>query len=134
MSQDRAMLVLKDDTRAKAVDWCRRLPAFTRVIFKAPLRTLPQNDRLHAMLDDIIKQHPQRPYDKTAWKALFMKLLGKEMRFLPALDGVGFVPIGPSTSDLSVKEFSDLLELVFQFGAENNIQWSDPAEVAMREM
>jgi hypothetical protein len=47
---------------------------------------------------------------------------------VPNLDGTGFVALGMSTSRMSVREMSDLIELVFAFGAERNVEWSDPQE------
>ena len=60
----RALLVLANEAfRLKAIDWIRRAPLDTRVEFKGPKRTLPQNDRMWAMLTDLSGQlawHGQR--------------------------------------------------------------------------
>jgi len=47
----RALLVLSSQAmRDKAITWCARLPLNTRVEFKEPKRSLPQNDKMWACL------------------------------------------------------------------------------------
>lgn len=38
-----------------------------------------------------------------------------------------FVVIGQSTSQMTVREMGDLMELMEAFGAERSVRWSDPA-------
>jgi hypothetical protein len=45
---------------------------------------------------------------------------------VPALNGNGLLPLGASSRKLTKSEMSDLIELLFQWGAENGIVWSDP--------
>ena len=129
----RALLVLHSDAiRQRAHDWIRRAPHDTRVVFQGPKRTLPQNDRFWAMLTDVSRQkeHCGRKYPPEDWKVLFMSALGREMQFVPSLDGKGFVPLGHSSSALSVSEMGDLMEFMAAWGAENGIVWSDPKDRA----
>lgn len=129
----RALLVLANDAiRSKAADWCRRLPKDTRVEFKGPKRTLPQNDRMWAMCTDVSQQiawHGMKlsPED---WKLLFLDDLGRELRMAPSLDGKGFVNLGRSSSKLSVEEMTNLIELIFKRGAEVGVVFSDEAKAA----
>jgi hypothetical protein len=51
------------------------------------------------------------------WKHVFTASL-KRMDVVPNLEGTGFVALGLSTSKMSKREFSDLLELVNAFAAE----------------
>ena len=51
------------------------------------------------------------------WKHIFTASL-KRMDVVPNLEGTGFVALGLSTSKMSKREFSDLLELVNAFAAE----------------
>lgn len=129
----RAVLVLHGEpTREKAVRWCQKAPAGTRLEFKAPKRTLPQNSRLWAMLTDVAQQttHMGRKYTPDQWKVLFMHACGREVQFLPSLDGSTFIPWGQSSSDLSKEEMTQLIEFIFAWGAENGIVFhdSDPTE------
>lgn len=79
---------------------------------------------------DISRQHKLhgRPYTPDQWKVIFMHACGREVQFLPALDGSGFIPWGQSSSDLSKEEMTALIEFMFAWGAENGTVWSDPAE------
>ena len=91
-------------------------------------RSLPQNNRLWAMLGDIAKQvkwHGRTMTD-IQWKHFFSAvLLGQET--VPNLDGTGFVVLGKATSTMSVNEMIDMQELMSAFGAERDVRWSDYA-------
>jgi hypothetical protein len=120
----RAVITLngKDDSE-RAVRWISQAPAGTRLEFKAPRRTLPQNDRLWAMLTDVATQLPWHgiklaPDD---WKLIFLDSLKRELRLVPNIDGTGFVNLGRSSSDLSRSEMSDLFELISAFGAQHGV-------------
>jgi uncharacterized protein YggL (DUF469 family) len=87
-------------------------------------RTDEQNDALHGLIDQIIRQRPEHNgirMDKALYKAAFMQALGEEIRFLPTLDGKGVFPIGLSTSKLSVSRFAELMEFVLAWCAEEGI-------------
>lgn len=122
----RALLVLNGPReREKALDWIRRAPFGTRVEFKHSKRTGPQNDRMWAMLTDVatqVKYHgiTLSPED---YKLLFLDALNRELRVVPNLDGNGFVNLGRSSSDLSKSEMTDLIELIFKFGAERGVKF-----------
>ena len=100
----RALLTLWTLTdRTKAARWIMAAPVGTRVEFKASRRTIPQNDRMWAMLTDVADQlvwHgiKLRPDD---WKLMFLDGLKRELRMVPNIDGNGFVQLGRSSSDLT---------------------------------
>lgn len=124
----RALLVLASDAiRAKAIHWISTAPPLTRVEFKEPKRTLDQNSKLWACLTDIAQQqeHCGRRYSADQWKILFLHACGREVQFIPALDGAGFIPWGQSSSDLSKGEMSELLEFVMAWGAQNGVIFHD---------
>lgn len=129
----RAVLVLVNDMiRAKAARWAIHMPLGTRVEYKAPQRTLPQNARFWAMLTDIAtqKEHFGRKYVADDWKVIFLHALGREARFVPALDGDGFIPIGQSSSDLSIPEMSDMIECMYSWGAQNGVVFNEKESAA----
>lgn len=115
--------------RARAARYVAQAPFGTRVEFKASKRTLPQNDRMWAMLTDIStqKEHAGRKYPPDVWKILFMQACGRETQFLPSLDGTTFLPLGYRSSDLSKTEMSELIECMFAWGAENGVTFHDEA-------
>lgn len=59
-----------------------------------------------------------------AWKCVFSASL-KKQDVVPGLHG-DFVVIGQSTSQMSVREMSDLMELMSAFGAEHNVRFTAP--------
>lgn len=120
----RHVLILANDAvRLRATNWVAKVPPNTRVEFKAPKRTLPQNDRFWALLTDVSNQLPWhgmklQPED---WKLIFLDSLKREVRLAPNLDGNGFVNLGRSSSDLSVSEMTDLMTIIEQFGANHGV-------------
>jgi len=127
------MLIL--NTRAdrdRAVAWVNKAPTGTRVEYKDPRRTTTQNDRFWAMLTDVARQHRinGKNYSTEAFKIMFLTAYaeetGREIKCLPALHRTGMIPSGRSSSDLSVKEMSELIEWILAWGAENGIVWSEP--------
>ena len=130
----RALLILsRDFVRERAIKWIQGAPEGTRVEFKEPKRTLPQNDRMWAMLTDVAAQVPHcgRRYTADEWKVIFLHALGRELRFVPSLDEKTFLPLGFSSSDLSKAEMSELMELIAAWGAEHNVTFHDASEAAV---
>jgi hypothetical protein len=126
----RATLVLvSPEIRQRAARWASKLPDGTRVEYKAPKRSLPQNDRMWAMLTDVATQLPWHGIKLSAddWKLIFLDALKRELRIVPNLDGSGFVNLGRSSSDLSKGEMADLITLIEQFGANHGVVFHEPA-------
>jgi hypothetical protein len=96
-----------------------------------PTRNLEQNARMWAMLADISRQVDWYGKRLTSedWKHVFSSSL-RRLEVVPNLDGSGFVALGMSTSRMSKREMSDLIELMFAFGAERDVEWSEPARMA----
>lgn len=113
--------------RAQATKAIMHAPHGTRVELKAARRTLPQNERMWAMLTDIAlqKEHAGRKWTPDQWKVLFMHACGREAQFVPALNGAAFIPWGQSSSDLSKKEMTDLIDFMHAWGAENGVIFHD---------
>jgi hypothetical protein len=118
--------------REKVQRWAQGVPLGTRVEFKEVKRTLPQNDRMWAMLTDVSQQAMLggKKFTPDQWKVIFLHGLGQEITLLPSLDGHGFVPWGQSSSDLSKDEMTGLIELIFKFGAEHGVQFQDERTAA----
>lgn len=114
--------------KARATNWIAKAPFGTRVEFKAAKRSLPQNDKLWAMLTDVAvqKEHAGRKYNSDQWKVLFMHGCGREVQFIPSLDNSTFIPWGSSSSDLSKSEMSELIEFISSWGAQNGVIFNDP--------
>ena len=123
----RAVLVLiNDEIRAKAVRWAQGVPQGTRIEFKAPKRTLPQNAKMWAMLTEVSEQvaYHGLKLDPDDWKLLFLDALKREVRMVPNLEGNGFTNLGRSSSDLSREEMADLIEIINEWGARHDVVFS----------
>lgn len=121
----RAVLVLDTEgQRRKATDWVWAAKNGSRVEFKGPKRTLDQNSLMWALLTDVavhMRKAKGLEYSTEDWKHIFLHGWGREVRFLPALDGKGVVPVPQSSSDLSKEEMTDFIEYVLKEGAERGI-------------
>lgn len=95
---------------------------------KRPKRSDEQNRKLWAMLRDVSDQVSWFGQELTPedWKHVFTASLTKQ-RAVPGIDG-GFVVLGVSTRDKSKEWISELIEVIYAFGAEKGVVWSDPSE------
>jgi hypothetical protein len=121
----RRVITIRDKTdRNRLHSWVDAAPVGYRVEFKEPSRSLEQNSRMWAMLADIAKAATINgmKYDADQWKCIFMKAMGKDVQFLPTLDGTQFFPTGFRSSDLSVQEMSDLQTFMESWAAEQGIE------------
>lgn len=126
---DRWTFIISDETiRALAMVALRVAPLNARVEIKAGKRTVPQSDRMWASLTDIARQVKYHGLTLSSgdFKLIFLDALKREVRMVPNRDGTGFVNLGRSSSDLTVGEMSDLLEIMYAYGAEHGVVFSDP--------
>lgn len=95
----------------------------------AETRRDAQNRKLWPMLADIQRQVPGfEAFNAEDIKLRFLNCLGVEMRFLPELEGQGIFPVGLKSSTLTVQQFAGLIELIYKFGAEHGVRWTDPTQ------
>lgn len=129
----RALLTLRTPAdRERACAWVRKAPDETRITFQASKRSLDQNSKMWAALTDVATQatHMGKHYTPDQWKVLMMHACGREVQFLPALDGSTFIPWGQSSSELSKDEMSELIDFIGAWGAEHGVVFHDPQEIA----
>lgn len=110
-----------DEARTKACEYIRKAPSGYRLTLQETKRSVPQNDRMWAMLTQISVQlewHGQR-YTPEQWKDYFMHCLNGGA-FMPAEDG-GMIPIGRSTSKLGKQEHSLLTEIIEGFAERHGV-------------
>jgi hypothetical protein len=123
--------VLNAISRRLAIKAVQEAPDGHVVKIGEQTRSLDQNAKLWPMLSDVAKQ-VQWPVDgrlvymhEDDWKDLFTAALRKHQRMAKGIDG-GVVMLGGRTSRMVKAEFSDLIELIYSFGAEHGVQWSEP--------
>lgn len=91
-----------------------------------PTRSVDQNARLWAHLQDIAKAQPfGRQHTPDDWKAILMNACGWECQFATGLDGRPF-PLGFRSSKMTVRQMADFLTYIDTFMAENGIPSSEP--------
>lgn len=111
-------------------DFIRQAGRRVHIQVQEPTRTLEQNDLMWALLTDVSRQvdwpvdgRMQRlsPED---WKHVISAGLKREQRVAQGIDG-GFVILGQRTSRMTKREMSDLVELIYAFGGERDVVWSE---------
>jgi hypothetical protein len=101
-------------------------PKGSVVTVKPPRRTLPQNDRMWALLTEISVAKPEgRELTPDVWKALFLHALDHAQRFEMALDGNGMVPVGFRSSKLSKAQMGDLMTVIEEYGSRHGVQFQE---------
>lgn len=113
--------IWSDATRDKLCEFIRKAPKGYRVTLQETKRTVPQNDRMWAMLTCISTQlvWEGKRYSPEDWKDFFAHALNGG-RWMPA-EGGGMVPIGMSTSKLGKQEHSLLTEIIEGFAERNGV-------------
>lgn len=96
-------------------------------------RTQEQNDRMWAMLGDVAEQvnwYGKKLQDYE-WKDVFSAAI-KKQEAVPGIDG-GFVILGARTSKMSIRLMSEMIELMFAFGADptHPVYWTDPNVISL---
>jgi hypothetical protein len=106
--------VIRDVTQA---------PLGWRITIEQPRRSSAQNALMWALLEAFADQvvHCGRKYDATTWKCIGLKAFGKELDFVPSLDGQEIVALGYRSSELSREEMSDFIEFLYSEGAERGV-------------
>lgn len=111
--------------RAGAEMAVRAAPDGYVVEVKPETRSLEQNALLWPLLDEISRQvdwYGQK-LTREEWKDVFTAALRKQ-KAVPGLDG-GFVVCGQSTSKMGKRMFSELIELIYSFGAERGVEFRE---------
>jgi hypothetical protein len=118
--------------RERAAKWVWSAPEGTRLTFAEAKRTTEQNRLFWDLLTDVARQVQWHGLRLSAddWKLIFMDSLNQEMRLVPNLDGTGFINLGRSSSNLSVKEMADLIEVILAFGAKHDVMFFDGQQEA----
>lgn len=104
----------------------QNVPAGTTVEFRAPRRSLDQNALMWSLLGQISKQvdwYGQK-LSSEDWKDVLTASL-RRTRVVPGIDAGTFVPLGMRTSQMTKEEISDLLELIYAFGAERGVKFRE---------
>lgn len=115
------------EARQRAAQAIASAPEGWIVKISEPTRTTDQNSLLWPLLTEISKQvdwYGQK-LTEDEWKDVFTASL-KQQKVVPGLDG-GFVVCGQRTSKMPKALFSELIELIYAFGAQKNVKFREQA-------
>ncbi len=128
----RAVVQIKSEAeRNQIATWARNVPVGTTVEFRAPRRSNDQNALMWSLLGQISKQvvwYGQK-LSSEDWKDVLTASL-RRTRVVPGIDAGTFVPLGMRTSQMTKQEISELLELIYAFGAERGVKFRELELVA----
>jgi hypothetical protein len=115
-------ILIHSEARNRALEAVRTAPDGFAVKVGEATRTLEQNALLWKLLSCVsekVEWYGEK-LDAESWKHIFSASL-KKQKAVPGIDG-GSVVLGLSTSKMTKKEFSDLVELIHAFCAERGIE------------
>jgi len=90
-------------------------------------RTIEQNKKQWPMYTDLSNQLEW--YGEKLTPEHWKELLSNEwqaQKIVPGISG-GFCALGVRTSKMKKREMSELIEIVYAFGADRGVKWSEPA-------
>lgn len=127
MSQ--TVILVGDSQRSFAKQIIDKAPKNAVVSIKEATRSTDQNSKMYAMLSDISRAKPNgRRWTPDTWKAAFMHSTGHQVQFCEGLDGSGPFPLGFRSSRLTVKQMSDLIEVIYEYGSRHGVRWTHKEE------
>lgn len=117
------------DDRQRIATWARNVETGTVVTFRKKSRSTEQSAKMWAMLHEVSEQvewYGQK-IDAEDWKDMFTASL-RHARVVPGIDKGTFVPLGMRTSTMTIEEMTNLIELIYAFGAEHNVVFKEPKQ------
>jgi hypothetical protein len=146
MSDKQLYRLVHPTARQMASRACIQAPDGFIVEIKAPTKSSDQQAKYHAMFADVAKQVPfmGSMRDLETWKRLLVDAFARVKAaegdpvqgvgaIVPNLDGTGFVQLGVQTRKFSKRHAAEFIEFLYAWGAENNVQWKDPAPAGYEE-
>jgi len=134
MSNTKSIRLVGDVQRRHACNQVMGAPELYVVTIAEETRSQAQNRHMWPLIQDMQRQSEEMAvYSAEDVKLRFLNALGKEMRFLPELEGGGMFPVGQRSSTLSKRQFAGLLELMFAWGARHGIKWSVKSQETFAE-
>jgi hypothetical protein len=119
------VILVGDSQRSFAKQLIDKAPKNAVVSIKEATRSNEQSAKMYAMLSDISRAKPDgRRWTPDTWKAAFMNSTGHQVQFCEGLDNSGPFPLGFRSSRLTVKQMSDLIEVITEYGSRHGVRWT----------
>jgi hypothetical protein len=138
MSERKTFVLAHPVARQRAVQAVQQAPDGHVVRVSPPTKKRAQEEKYHAMIDDIASQCDLmgRRWDEDDAKRLLIDAFAQVMReagtplhhdgrVVPSLDGKRVVQLGIQSSKFYVAEAAQFIEYLYAWGAENGVEWSE---------
>lgn len=141
MADKRVFNLVHQQARMNAAKAIAEAPEGWRVTLAPPAKRRVQEEKYHAMIDDIAKQ---TMYAGRRWNALHMKRIlidefADEMRqqgtplhhdsmLIPSENGRRVIQLEIHSSEFYVAEAAAFIEFLYAWGAGRDVRWSDEAK------
>jgi hypothetical protein len=128
----RATVIIRTHAdRAKVARWASNVAEGTTVEFRERRRNADQSALMWVLLGHIAKQVEWYGVHLSSedWKDVLTASLRKA-RVVPGIDPGTFVPLGMRTSQMTIPEMVELIEIVYAFGAQHGVVFGDEARAA----
>lgn len=117
-------------------EWCKAMAMAghrVELVGRPAKRSAEMNARLHAMLGWLSKnvqwagEYRSIDHWKRLTTAAWLRAKGESVEYLPALDGKGIDIVFARTSEMSGKQMADLVEWIYFWGSEMELQIPEKA-------
>lgn len=123
------VILVGNSQRSFAKQLIDKAPKNAVVSIKEATRSNEQSAKMFAMLSDISRAKPDgRRWTVDTWKAAFMNSTGHQVQFCEGLDDSGPFPLGFRSSRLTVKQMSDLIDVITEYGSRHGVRWTHKEE------
>lgn len=141
--------LVHETARKGAARECLEAPDGYIVTISEPVKRRIQEEKYHAMIGDIADQctFMQRKWNKEEWKRLLIdayvriarenaKAEGKPDPFpgfgeiVPSIEGNGFVQLGIQSRKFTIKQASEFIEYLLDYGENQLVVWTEPEGIA----
>lgn len=121
----RTFILVHEQARRSAIRCVTNAPDGYSVTIAEPTRSLEQNALMWPLLDALAAQVVWHGAKLSAedWKDLLTASLRKQ-RAVPGIDG-GFVVFGERTRTYTKAQFSELIDLIYAFGAQHSVKFDE---------
>lgn len=130
--------------RMRASAFCMEAPDGWMAVFSEPTKKRIQEERYHAMMNDIADQteYAGKRWDRDDMKRILIDEFAEEMRLageplhhdgrvIPSENGRRVIQLGVQSSRFYVREASQFIEFLFAWGSARSVVWSEPKREAM---
>lgn len=143
MTDRRVFHLVHATARQRAAEWMAQAPDGYMVVVSEPGKRRIQEEKYHAMIDDIAKQteYAGRRWDGEEMKRILVDEFAEEMRqagtplhhdgagrLIPSEDGRRVIQLGIQTRKFWVREAADFISFLYAWGEARSVTWTEPVE------